>query len=123
MMKSLVKYISIAESGSNHPVAKAVVTKFGNIGTADEITEIAGRGVKAVACGKVILAGNIKLMEENALLKLKKEKQLQFFLMELLPQIRLKLNSLIAYILQILIRNKHSQKQLQNIRWVMITRV
>ena len=65
--EEFIKYISIAENGSNHPVAKAVVAEFGNMGTADEITEIAGRGVKAVACGKVILAGNIKLMEENGI--------------------------------------------------------
>ncbi len=63
--EEFIKYITVAESGSNHPVAKAVVSKYGITGTAEEINEIPGRGVKAIAYDKVILAGNIKLMEEN----------------------------------------------------------
>ncbi|MDE7288931.1 MAG: cadmium-translocating P-type ATPase [Oscillospiraceae bacterium] len=61
----LLELAAIAEQGSNHPAALAVMRKFKGIPPKAEITEIAGRGVKAVNGGQTILAGNIKLMEEN----------------------------------------------------------
>lgn len=61
----LLELAAIAEQGSNHPAALAVMRKFNGIPQKAEITEIAGRGVTAVNGGRTILAGNIKLMEEN----------------------------------------------------------
>lgn len=63
--ESLLELAAIAEQGSNHPAALAVMRKFKGVPPKAEITEIAGRGVKAVNGGQTILAGNIKLMEEN----------------------------------------------------------
>lgn len=63
--ESLLELAAIAEQGSNHPAALAVMRKFKGFPPKAEITEIAGRGVKAVNGGQTILAGNIKLMEEN----------------------------------------------------------
>lgn len=61
----LLELAAMAEQGSNHPAALAVMRKFKGFPQKAEITEIAGRGVKAVNGGQTILAGNIKLMEEN----------------------------------------------------------
>lgn len=61
----LLELAAIAEQGSNHPAALAVMRKFKGVPPKAEITEIAGRGIKAVNGGQTILAGNIKLMEEN----------------------------------------------------------
>lgn len=63
--ESLLELAAIAEQGSNHPAALAVMRKFKGFPPKAEITEIAGRGVKALNGGQTILAGNIKLMEEN----------------------------------------------------------
>lgn len=63
--ESLLELAAIAEQGSNHPAALAVMRKFGGVPQSAEITEIAGRGVKAVSGGRTVLAGNAGLMEEN----------------------------------------------------------
>lgn len=63
--ESLLELAAIAEQGSNHPAALAVMRRFKGIPQKAEITEIAGRGVKAVSGGSTVLAGNLKLMEEN----------------------------------------------------------
>lgn len=63
----LLSLAAAAEQGSNHPAALAVMRKFEGVPSKAEITEIAGRGVKAVADGSVILAGNRRLMEENGI--------------------------------------------------------
>lgn len=63
--ESLLELAAIAEQGSNHPAALAVMRKFKGFPPKAEITEIAGRGVKALNGGQTILAGNVKLMEEN----------------------------------------------------------
>lgn len=61
----LLELAAIAEQGSNHPAALAVMRKFNGVPPKAEITEIAGRGVKAVNGSQTVLAGNIRLMEEN----------------------------------------------------------
>lgn len=61
----LLELAAMAEQGSNHPAALAVMRRFDGVPPKAEITEIAGRGVKAVNGGQTVLAGNIKLMEEN----------------------------------------------------------
>ena len=58
-----------AESGSEHPVARAIVSgaKDRGLKLLDPIgfKAVPGRGIDAVVAGKRILAGNIKLMKEN----------------------------------------------------------
>lgn len=63
----LLGLAAIAEQASNHPAALAVMRRFGGTPAGAEITEFAGRGVKAVCGSKTILAGNKKLMEENSI--------------------------------------------------------
>lgn len=63
--EKLLGLAAMAEQASNHPAAAAVMRRFGGFPEKAEITELAGRGVKAVSGGRTILAGNRKLMEEN----------------------------------------------------------
>ncbi|MDE7302941.1 MAG: cadmium-translocating P-type ATPase [Oscillospiraceae bacterium] len=63
--EELLKLAAAAEQASNHPAAAAVMRRFGGTPEKAEITELAGRGVKAVIDGRIILAGNKKLMDEN----------------------------------------------------------
>lgn len=59
-----------AESGSEHPVAKAIVSRAKSQGLLilDPVgfKAVPGRGIDATVSGKKILAGNIKFMTENA---------------------------------------------------------
>ncbi|MCH5193626.1 MAG: cadmium-translocating P-type ATPase [Oscillospiraceae bacterium] len=61
----LLALAAMAEQGSNHPAAAAVMRRFNGTAESAEITEIAGRGVKAENGGRTVLAGNRKLMEES----------------------------------------------------------
>lgn len=67
----LLKYTAIAEYHSTHPIAKSIIAKY-NLKIEENIIksyeEIAGYGVKVLADGKTILAGNIKLMNKEGLL-------------------------------------------------------
>ncbi|MCM1059055.1 MAG: cadmium-translocating P-type ATPase [Eubacterium sp.] len=63
--EELLALAAAAEQASNHPAALAVMRRFGGTPDAAEITELAGRGVKAVSGGRTILAGSGKLMTEN----------------------------------------------------------
>lgn len=63
----LLGLAAIAEQASNHPAALAVMRRFEGVPDTAEITELAGRGVKAVRGGQTVLAGNKKLMEENGI--------------------------------------------------------
>lgn len=63
----LLGLAAVAEQASNHPAALAVMRRFGGTPAGAEITEFAGRGVKAVCGGQTVLAGNKKLMEENGI--------------------------------------------------------
>lgn len=66
----LLKYTAIAEYHSTHPIAKSIIAKY-NLKIEENIIEsyeeIAGYGVKVLADGKTILAGNIKLMNKEGL--------------------------------------------------------
>lgn len=63
--EQLLSLAAIAEQASTHPAAVAVIRKFNGIPDKAEITEIAGRGVSANADGRIILAGNRLLLEEQ----------------------------------------------------------
>lgn len=65
--EELSKAAAVAESGSNHPIAEAITKKFGKDDSADEILEVAGKGIRAVKGGREILAGNVKLMADNGI--------------------------------------------------------
>lgn len=65
--KELLGLAAVAEQASNHPAALAVMRRFEGVPGTAEITELAGRGVKAVRGGRTVLAGNKKLMEENGI--------------------------------------------------------
>lgn len=53
-----------AEQYSNHPIALSICKEYSPTDDAD-VSEIAGRGVKAVVKGQTILCGNDKLMTDN----------------------------------------------------------
>lgn len=59
-----------AEKNSEHPLGKALVSCYvqetgAEVGKPDEFTMLPGRGVSAAAGGRRIIAGNLKLLEEN----------------------------------------------------------
>ena len=59
-----------AEAFSNHPIAEGIRNAFGKEISREEIKdlrEIAGRGISVTVNGKEILAGNIKLMQDNGI--------------------------------------------------------
>jgi Zn2+/Cd2+-exporting ATPase len=62
----LVKLIAAIESNSTHPIAKAVVEYAGDNAKdlkAEKVEEISGHGLKGTIEGKIVLAGNIKLLK------------------------------------------------------------
>ncbi|MCD8327517.1 MAG: cadmium-translocating P-type ATPase [Ruminococcus sp.] len=67
----LLELCALAESNSNHPIAKSIVAeyekKLGKIeqGRVTSSEEISGRGIKATIDGREVLAGNKRLLEEN----------------------------------------------------------
>lgn len=67
-----LKLAACAEKASSHPIAEA----FKDIecdGVPESAEEIAGRGIKCVLGGKILLAGNAELLEENGVKFNKKE--------------------------------------------------
>lgn len=76
----LYELAASAEKRSEHPLGKAIVQCFQKeqkkeILLPSQFKMILGRGVEAVVSGKSVLAGNLELLEENALLLTEKEKQ------------------------------------------------
>lgn len=62
----LIEYAALAESGSNHPIAKSIQSACKSeldMSRISEITEVAGKGVNAVIDGKRVLVGNGRLMD------------------------------------------------------------
>ena len=62
-----VKVTAIAESMSNHPIAKSIINEYGkeiNSTDLENYEEISGHGIKAKINGKEVLAGNEKLMKK-----------------------------------------------------------
>ncbi len=64
--KGLVHLAASAESFSTHPIARALCAHADDVIAPSEVTELAGRGVRALIDGKTVLVGNGKLMEENS---------------------------------------------------------
>ena len=61
----LLALAAACEQYSNHPIAVSIREAYkGDIYTADDVQEIAGRGIKATIDGKEVYAGNAKLMHE-----------------------------------------------------------
>jgi len=66
--EELIKYASLSEMFSNHPIADAIKEKYYgelNNNIIDSHTDIPGRGVKALIDGKEVLVGNYKLLIEE----------------------------------------------------------
>jgi len=67
--KDVLKWAAIAEKGSEHPLAEAVVNAANKAGVsiqdAETFEAVPGHGVKAASGDQVILLGNRRLMEEN----------------------------------------------------------
>jgi len=64
----LLKWAAYAETFSNHPIALSIRNAYGkdvDKSTLSEYKEIAGLGVSVLVDGKVVLAGNDKLMEQS----------------------------------------------------------
>lgn len=63
----LFKYVASIEYFSNHPIAKSILKYYGrdvDLNDVSDVTEVGGRGLKGIVSGKVILAGNEKLMRD-----------------------------------------------------------
>lgn len=65
--KDVLMLTAAVEARSTHPVAKAICAAAGEVPEADEIEEIAGRGIRAKIQGKTILAGRRTFLQENGL--------------------------------------------------------
>ncbi|AHM57817.1 cadmium, zinc and cobalt-transporting ATPase CadA (plasmid) [Peptoclostridium acidaminophilum DSM 3953] len=70
-MDELLKTAARAESHSNHPIAESIKRAYDrdlDMGDITVYSEHAGQGVSATIDGKVVLAGNNKLMAQNGIL-------------------------------------------------------
>jgi len=65
--KKFMKYLMAMEEQSTHPIAKAILEykSDGEDFNATEVSEIAGKGLKGIVNGKIILVGNKALMTAN----------------------------------------------------------
>jgi len=67
--KTVLRYAAIAEKGSEHPLAEAIINQAKkakiNLADADSFEALPGRGVQCIAEGKKILLGNRTLMQEQ----------------------------------------------------------
>ena len=63
----LLELAALAEASSDHPISRSLLEAWGQLPDRSRVTqaeELSGRGVKAVVDGRVICAGNDKLMDE-----------------------------------------------------------
>ena len=69
--KKALDYMAAAESQSSHPLAKTIVkyaqTEGVEISTVSSMSEIPGKGIKAVINGDTVLAGNLKLLRDDGI--------------------------------------------------------
>jgi Zn2+/Cd2+-exporting ATPase len=63
--KELLRFASVLEKNSTHPIAKAIVEYAGTTTSiSSNVEEISGHGLKGVVDGKTILVGNTKLFNK-----------------------------------------------------------
>lgn len=65
--EKLLEYAALAESSSNHPIAKSIAKILGDNADKSRVTEVeelSGQGVRAVIDGKSVAVGNDRLMEK-----------------------------------------------------------
>lgn len=65
-----LRYAAMAESFSNHPIAKSILASFGDDADKSQLKdyqEISGYGISVLYNGRPILAGSGKLMEKNGI--------------------------------------------------------
>ena len=63
----LLELAALAEASSDHPISRSLLEAWGRLPDRSRVTraeELSGRGVRAVVDGRVVCAGNDKLMEE-----------------------------------------------------------
>ena len=69
--KELIRLIATAESGSTHPIAKAIEAEAERLGLAvgqpENVDETAGYGLEAEAWGRTVLAGTAQLLERHGI--------------------------------------------------------
>lgn len=69
--KEALKFCAAAETGSEHPLARAVVEKgketLGGLPEVKDFEAIAGHGIKGKVEDRDVLVGNAKLMEQNGI--------------------------------------------------------
>ncbi|MDV0441664.1 heavy metal translocating P-type ATPase [Methanorbis furvi] len=66
--EQLIMYAALAESSSTHPLAASIRAAYGkeiDRSVVANVTETAGRGVSAEVSGRVVLAGNAKLLADG----------------------------------------------------------
>ncbi|QWU16610.1 cadmium-translocating P-type ATPase [Paenibacillus sophorae] len=66
----LLRLAAYAESHSGHPIAESIVAAYGQRIAANAVTdynEISGHGIRAAVEGRIVLAGNARLMEREGI--------------------------------------------------------
>ncbi|MHB1687870.1 MAG: heavy metal translocating P-type ATPase [Ignavibacteriaceae bacterium] len=66
--EKILEYAAYAESNSKHPIAKSILDKFNlkiDSSRIKNVEEISGHGIKAIIDGKIIFAGNDKLLHKE----------------------------------------------------------
>ena len=58
----LLKWAACAESQSNHPIAKSIVKCYGQPVALEAVSELAGKGVRALVDGRVVLVGTAEFV-------------------------------------------------------------
>lgn len=61
--EEFLNYVAALEKQSTHPIAKAIVAHHSSIFNAIDVEEISGKGLKGQVNGKIVLAGNAKLLD------------------------------------------------------------
>lgn len=65
--EELLTLAACCEKGSNHPIARAILSSIAPTFNATEYTEMAGRGIKCTVSGERVFCGNKRLLEEEGL--------------------------------------------------------
>jgi Cd2+/Zn2+-exporting ATPase len=70
--EEVLEYAALAESHSGHPIAKSILEAYGKPVDNEKVTsynEIIGQGISAVIDGKVVLAGNDRLLLSEGIIE------------------------------------------------------